>query len=154
MKKIKYYLKAAQDRQKNYVDMNIIFRDSKVGEHVFLKVTKKSSIRLGSCLKFVARYCGTFEILENIGLVAYMLSFPASMRVHNVFHVSFLKKNVPDPNHIIDWNVIQVEHKGDFWVEPVCILDQKFKVVRNKAIGIVKVQWTYYDPEDATWKNE
>jgi hypothetical protein len=50
--------------------------------------------------------------------------------------------------------VIQVEHKGDFWVEPVCILDQKVKVLRNKAMGLVKVQCTCYGPEDATWEHE
>jgi hypothetical protein len=80
--------------------MNRVFRDLKVGEHVFLKVKEnRSSIRLGSCLKLATRYCGPFEILEKIGLVAYMLYFTASMRVHNVFHVSFLKKYVPNPNH-------------------------------------------------------
>jgi hypothetical protein len=72
-----------------------------VGEHVFLKVKeKRSSLRLGSCLKLAARYYGTFEILEKIGPVAYMLALPRSMRVHNVFHLSLLKKYVPDPNHI------------------------------------------------------
>jgi hypothetical protein len=70
-----------------------------------------------------------------------MLAFPASTRLHNVFHVSF-KKYVSDPNHVIGWNVIQVEHEGDFRVEPVRILDQKVKVLRNKSIGMVKVQWT------------
>jgi hypothetical protein len=62
------------------------------------------------------------------------------MRVHNVFHVSLLKKYVHDPNHIIDWNVIQVEHEGDFQVEPVHILDWKVKVIKHKAIGMVKVK--------------
>jgi hypothetical protein len=61
---------------------------------------------------------------------------------------------VSDPNHIIDWNVIQVEHKGNFQVKLVCILDRKVKVLRNKAIGIVKVQWTCYGLEDATWELE
>jgi hypothetical protein len=64
--------------------------------------------------------------------------------------VSLLKKYVADPKNIIDWNMIQVEHKGDFRVEPVHILDQKVKVLRNKAIGLVNIQWTYYGPEDAT----
>jgi hypothetical protein len=78
-----------------------------VGEHVFLKVkAKRSLIRLGSCPKLAARYCGHFEILKNIGPIAYMLDFHESMRVHNVFHVSLLNKYVPDPNHIIDWNEI------------------------------------------------
>ena len=50
--------------------------------------------------------------------------------------------------------MIQVEDEGDFRVEPVCILDRKVKVLRNKAIGLVKVQWTYYGPEDATWEHK
>jgi hypothetical protein len=94
-----------------------VFRDFKVGEHVFLKVkakgehvflkvkAKRSSLRLGSCPKLATRHCETFEILEKIGPIAYMLVLPSSMRVHNVFHLS-LKKYVLDPSHIIDWNVI------------------------------------------------
>jgi hypothetical protein len=74
-----------------------------VGKHVFLKVKeKRSSLRLGSCPKLAARYCGPFEILEKIGPVAYMLPLSTSMRVHNVFHVSLLNNCVPNPNHIID----------------------------------------------------
>jgi hypothetical protein len=78
-----------------------------VGEHVFLKVKeKRTSLRLGIFPKLAARYCGSFEVLENIGLVAYMLSFFASMRIHNVFHLSLLNKYVPNPNHVIDWTMI------------------------------------------------
>jgi hypothetical protein len=83
-----------------------------------------------------------------------MLAFLVSMRVHNVFHVSLLKKYVLESNHIIDWIVIQVENKGDFRVEPICIMDKKFKVSMNKAIWLVKVQLTYYNPEDATQEHE
>jgi hypothetical protein len=61
---------------------------------------------------------------------------------------------VSNPNHTIDWNVMQVEHEGDFRVEPVCIMDQKFKVLRNKFIGPVNVQWTCYNPQDAIWEKE
>jgi hypothetical protein len=49
------------------------------------------------------------------------------MTVHNVFHVSLLKKYVPDANHVIDWNVIQVEPEGVLQVLPVRILDRKNK---------------------------
>ena len=54
-------------------------------------------------------YCGPFEVLDRIGPIAYRISFPTNIRSHNVFLVSFIKKYVHDPNHIIDWNVIQVE---------------------------------------------
>jgi hypothetical protein len=84
-----------------------------VGDHVFLKAkANRSSLKMGNCSKLAARFCGPFEILERIGPVAYMIAFPASMNVHNVFHVSLLKKYIPDPNHVIDWNVIQVEQEG------------------------------------------
>jgi hypothetical protein len=90
MMNTKRNLKAAKDRKKIYAYKNKVFRYFKVGEHVFLKVKENIiSIILGSCPKLAVIYCGPFEIFENIGLIACMLSFPASRRVHNVFHVSF-----------------------------------------------------------------
>jgi hypothetical protein len=88
-------------------------------------------LKLGSCSKLAAIFCGPFEILERIGLVAYMIAFPASMSVHNVFHVSLLKKYILDANHVIYWNVIQVEQEGAFQVHPVHILDRKIKQLQN-----------------------
>jgi hypothetical protein len=83
-----------------------------------------------------------------------MIALPASISVHNLFHVSLLKKYIPNANHVIDWNVIQVEQEDTFQVHTVCILDRKIKQLRNRAIGLVKVQWTWYDPEDTTWEHE
>jgi hypothetical protein len=95
-----------------------------VGDHVFLKAKpNRSSLKLGICAKLATRFCGPFEILERIGRVAYMIALSASMSVHNVFHVSFLKKYIPDAHHVIDWNVIQLEQEGIFQVHLVCILD-------------------------------
>jgi hypothetical protein len=125
-------LKVAQDRQKNYADKNRAHIVFKVGGHVFLKVkANRSSLKLGKYSKLAAIYCGPFEILERIGPVAYMLAFPTSMTVHNVFHVSLFKKYILDPNHVIDWNVIQVEKEGVLQVHPVRILDWKRKQLRN-----------------------
>jgi hypothetical protein len=56
-----------------------------------------------------------------------MIALSTTMNVHNVFHVSFLKKYIPDVNHVIDWNVIQVEQEGILEVHPVHILDRKRK---------------------------
>lgn len=53
------------------------------------------------------------------------------MRAHNVFHVSLIKKYVHDPNHITNWDVIQVAPEGEFQEEPVCILDKKTRTLRN-----------------------
>ena len=75
------------------------------------------------------------------------------MTVHNVFHVSLLKKYILDANHVIDWNVIQVEQEGVLQVHPVRILDRS-KQLQNRVIGLVKVQWTWYGHEDTTWEHE
>jgi hypothetical protein len=65
----------------------------KVGEHVLLKVNPtKIYLKLGSCTKLASIFHGSFKILDRIGPVAYMLALPTSMNVHNVFHVSLLKK--------------------------------------------------------------
>ena len=122
---------------------------------MFLKLrVKKSSLRLGNCKKLAAIFCGPFEVLSRIGLVAYELALPPSMKVHNVFHVSLLKKYVHDPNHLVDWLVIQVEPEGGFQVQPFGILDKKVKMLQNRAIRQVKVQSRHFSPKDATWELE
>ena len=63
---------------------------------------KKTILNLGNCSKLLTRYCTPFEILEKIGLDSYELDFPSSIKVHNVFHVSLLKKYVHDPMPIIN----------------------------------------------------
>ena len=70
------------------------------------------------------RFIGPFEILEWIGTIVYRLALQPSMsRVHEVFHVSMLRKYTPDPAHVVDWGQIEVDTDGTFEEEPVCILD-------------------------------
>ena len=86
---------------------------------------KKSSLRLGSCAKLAPRYCGPFEILSKIEHVAYQLALPPNLKVHNVFHISVLKKYVHDSTHVINKNDVQVEPEGYFLVEPDSILGRR-----------------------------
>ena len=70
-----------------------------------------------------------------------------------IFH--FLRNiYIPDANHVIDWNVIQVEPKSVLQVHHVRILDRKIKQLWNQAIDLVRVQWIRYGPEDVTWEHE
>jgi hypothetical protein len=69
-------LKVAHEEHKSYANKGRTPREFKVGKNIFLKVkAKKSSLKLASYTKLAARLCGPFEILDRIGLVAYMLAF-------------------------------------------------------------------------------
>jgi hypothetical protein len=76
---------------------------------VYLKVKeRKISLNLGNYSNLAPRFCVPFDILTRIGPVAYQLALSANLKIHNVVHVSLLKKYVHDPTHIIDWNMVQV----------------------------------------------
>ena len=98
-----------------------------VGDHVFLKVMpKRGVVRIGKRGKLLPRFVGPFEILERVGTFAYRLVLPPNMSsVHEVFHVSMLRKYTPDPAHVVDWGQIEVDIDGTFEEGPVCILDSR-----------------------------
>jgi hypothetical protein len=155
VKRVQKNLKEAQDLQKSYADLKTRHHEFQIGEHVYIKVkSRRSSLKLRICSKLAPRFCGPFEILTQIGPVMYQLALPTNLKVHNVFHVSLLKRYIHDPTHIIDWNMVQVEPEGEFQVEPLHILDRKETVLRNIAITQVKVQWKHFSPEEVTWELE
>ena len=129
---IRQNLKITQDRQKSYAYMKRTPREFKAEDYVYLQVRpNKISLRMGACAKMAPRYCGPFEVLDRVGPVAYRLALPPTVKAHNVFHVSLLKKYVHDYNHIIDCSMIQVEPEGEFLPEPQCILDRIETSLRN-----------------------
>ena len=128
----------------------------KVGDHVFLKVMpKRGVVRFGKRGKLSPRLIGNFEILEWIGIVAYLLALPPSMSgVHEVFHVSMLRKYTPDPAHVVDWGQIEVDTDETFEEGPVCILDSRDQVLRRKTVRLVRVLWRHCGVEELTWERE
>eukprot|EP00253_Pinus_taeda_P020876 PITA_20876 len=109
------------------------------------KVKKHDSIMV-----VVDKLSKVFEILERIGPVEYRLALPPIVKFHDVFHISLLKKYINDVDHVIDWSLLQVEQEGEFQLEPQCILQRKYLMLRNRAIDQVKVQWKHFGPEEAT----
>ena len=103
----------------------------KVGDHVFLKVMpKRGVVRFGKHEKLSLRFIGPFEILETVGTVAYRLALPPSMSgVHEVFHVSLLRRYTPNPAHVVDWGEIEVDIDETFEEGPVCIMDSRDQVL-------------------------
>ncbi|KAM6577664.1 hypothetical protein CsatB_029501 [Cannabis sativa] len=111
--------------------------------------------RFGKRGKLCPRFTGPFEILEKIGQVAYRLALPPALSaVHNVFHVSMLRKYVSDPSHILSYESLELQPDMTYEEQPVQILDRKDKVLRNKTIALVKVLWRNSKVEEATWELE
>ena len=115
----------AQSRQKSYVDMGRRPLEFEVGDHVFLKVMpKRGVVRFGKRGKLSLRFIGPFEILERVGTVAYRLDLPPSMSgVHEVFHISMLRRYTPDPAHVVDRGEIEVNTDRTFEEGPVRFMD-------------------------------
>ena len=122
---IRQRLLTAQSRQKSHADGRRRPLEFEVGDHVFLKVMpKRGVVRFGKRGKLSPRFIGPFEILERVGTVAYRLALPPSMLgVHEVFHVSMLRRYTPDPAHVVDWGEIEVDTDETFEEGSVCIMD-------------------------------
>jgi len=91
----------------------------------------------------------------RIELIAYYLALPPILeRIHNVFHVSQLRKYIPDPDHIISYGPLQIQKDMSYTEEPVQILDRKEKQLRSKIISLVKILWRNQYIEEATWELE
>ncbi|XP_060973870.1 uncharacterized protein LOC133039087 [Cannabis sativa] len=96
--------------------------------------------RFGKKGKLSPRFIGPFEILEKVGQVAYRLALPPSLSaVHNVFHVSMLRKYVSDAMHVMSYEMLELQPDLSYDEQPVQILDRKEKVLRTKTISLVKV---------------
>ena len=152
---IKQKLKAAQDRYKSYADTRRRPLEFQVGDHVFLRVSPtKGVVRFGVRGKLNPRYIGPYEVLERIGPVAYRLALPPNLAgVHDVFHVSQLRKCLSDADAVIDTHQPELQPNLTLPEQPVKILDYKDKALRSKTIRSVKVLWNEQTGE-ATWELE
>ncbi|XP_028099431.1 uncharacterized protein LOC114298967 [Camellia sinensis] len=112
-------------------------------------------MRFGRSGKLLPRFIGFFDIIERIGEVAYRLALlPQLSRVHNVFHVSMLRKYEPDPFHVLDWIEIEMDDNVSYEERPIQIFDTREQVLRGKTIPLVKMLWHHHGVEEATWERE
>ncbi|KAL0557203.1 hypothetical protein IC582_005721 [Cucumis melo] len=156
IQKIRSRMHTAQCRQKSYADVRRKDLEFEVGDKVFLKVAPmRGVVRFERRGKLSPRFVGPFEILERIGPVAYRLALPPSLStVHDVFHVSMLRKYVPDPSHVVDYEPLEIDENLSYAEQPVEVLAREVKTLRNKEIPLVKVLWRNHRVEEATWERE
>ena len=156
MKMIIERLKVATDRQKSYADMKRKDIRYEIGEKVFLKVSPwKKVMRFGKNGKLSPRFIGPYEVIEKVGQVAYRLALPPDLeKIHNVFHVSMLRRYRSDPSHVVSSETIEPRPYLTYEEETVEILAREVKELRNKKIPLVKVLWRNHKTEEATWESE
>ena len=123
---------------------------------MFLRVSPWKGVRrFGKKGKLSPRFIGPFEILERVGQVAYRLALPPALSaVHDVFHVSALRRYVSDVTHVLSYEDLVLDETLSYEEQPVKVLDRKDKVLRNKTIPLVKVLWRNSKVEEATWELE
>jgi hypothetical protein len=111
--------------------------------------------RFGIKGKLAPRYIGPYEIKEACGPVAYQLKLPSHMSaIHDMFHVSQLKKCVLLPTEVLPEPELGIEPDLSYQEHPVKVLDQKERSTRARSIQMYKVQWSNHSEEEATWETE
>ena len=139
MKMIIEILKVATERQKSYVDMKTKDVHYEIGEKVLLKVSPwKKVMRFGRKGKLSPRFIGPYEVIEKVGPVAYILALPPEFeKIHNVFHVSMLRRYRSDPSHVVSSETVELRPDLKYEEEPVEILAQEVKELRKGRIPLV-----------------
>ena len=143
VKVIRDRLKIAQDRQKSYADNRRRDLEFQVGDRVFLRMSPwKGVLRFGKKWKLSPRYMVPYKIVERIGEVAYRLRLPPELaRIHDVFHVSMLRKYMVDPSHVLRDQPVELKEDLTYEEKSVQIVDRKDQVLRKKVIPLLKVLW-------------
>ncbi|GJW60900.1 putative reverse transcriptase domain-containing protein [Tanacetum coccineum] len=149
-------MQVARDRQKSYADRRRNPLEFQVGDKVMLKVSPwKGVIRFGKRGKLNPRYIGPFKVLTKVGTVAYRHELPDQIsHVHSTFYISNLKKCLFEEPLAILLDEIQIDDKLNFIEEPVEIMDQEVKHLKQSRIPIVKVRWNSRRGPEFTWERE
>nr|GFC70715.1 putative reverse transcriptase domain-containing protein [Tanacetum cinerariifolium] len=140
---IKQGMQAARDRQKSYADLKREPMKFQVRDKATLKVLPwKGVVRFGKRGKLNPRYVGPFKVLERVGDVAYKLDLLEELsRVHNMFHMSNLKKCHADEPLVVPLDGLHFDDKLHFVEEQVEIVDHEVKRLKRSRIPLVKVRW-------------
>ena len=105
--------------------------------------------------KLSPQFIGPFKILKRVGDLAYHLALPPNLSsVHNVFHVSMLRKYIFDPTHILSYNPLEIREDLTYEEQLERILQCEEKVLQRKSIVFVKVLWKNHTLRKATWERE
>jgi hypothetical protein len=105
--------------------------------------------------KLAPRYIGPYPVLNKYGPMSYQVELLAKLSgVHNVFHVSQLKRCLKPPTDVVIEDTIPLQPDLTYKAYPIKILDQQDRVTRNKTTQFYKIQWNEHSEDEATWECE
>ncbi|WVZ49870.1 hypothetical protein U9M48_001193 [Paspalum notatum var. saurae] len=144
------------DRAKELCDNRRRDLEFAVGDYVYLKVSPIRGLRRFKVKgKLAPRYIGPFKIIDRKGEVAYQLELLDRLSgVHNVFHISQLKKCLRVPEEQLQEDELTVQDDLTYTEYPVQILETVERTTRNRVIKMCKVKWSHHTAEEATWERE
>jgi hypothetical protein len=153
---IRENLRVAQIKQKSYADNRRRPLEFEEGDHVYLKVSPVRGIRRFKVKgKLSPHFIGPFRIFRQVEEMAYQLELPDCLsNVHDVFHVSQLKKCLRVPEEQVPMEELSVQGDLTYTEYPINIIDTLTRVTRNKVIKMCKVQWSHHGEDEATWERE
>jgi hypothetical protein len=105
--------------------------------------------------KLAPRYIGPYSIINKYGSLSYQVELLSKLSgVHNVFHVSQLKRCLKPPTDIVVKDTIPLESDLTYKAHPIKILDQQDRVTWNQTTRFYKVQWNDHSEDEAMWEYE
>ncbi|XP_074265592.1 uncharacterized protein LOC141588033 [Silene latifolia] len=143
-------MRAAQDRQESYVDLKRSDIEFVAGDKVLLKVSPMRGVmRFGKRGNLSQKFIRPYEILDRVGEVAYRLALPSALdKVHNVFHVSHLRRYVSDPSHVLKPGTVEMDENPSYVEVAKEILDRKVRKTYNGDTTLVKVLWSNHNVKE------
>jgi hypothetical protein len=156
VKQIQANILATQSRQKSYTDKRSSPMEFEVGDYVYLRVSPMKDVRHFSIKgKLAPRYIGLYSIINKYGLTPYQVELPVKLSgIHNVFHVSQLKRCLKPPIDMVIEDTIPLEPDLTYNAYPIKVLDKQDRVTHNKITRFYKVQWNDHSEDEATWERE
>jgi hypothetical protein len=154
LRELKDHLQRAQNQQKVQVDKHRVERTFEVGDLIYLRLQpyRQASIKRSGAEKLQPRFFGPYRISRKVGVMAYELEIPQGSRIHNVFHVSCLKRAIGQ--HITPLEVLPpLDEEGQLVLMPQEILEIRKKKLRRSIMEYL-VKWKDLPIEDATWESE
>ncbi|XP_050889396.1 uncharacterized protein LOC127094632 [Lathyrus oleraceus] len=156
IKMIRENMKVSQSHQKSYHEKRRKALEFEVDDHVFLRVTPVTGAgRALKLRKLTLCFISLYHISEKVGDVAYRITLsPSLANLHDVFHVSELRRYIADPSHVVQLDDVKVRDNLIVETLPMQIEDRKVKQLRGKEIALVKVVWGGPVGGNVTWELE